>query len=405
MPTLNELVSMGTTEGNPISSAVTGVQQGMSLAKTAQDMEMQKQNMEAMKEQLDDSKWRSAKSMLNTFISAPKPIQARLKKQMQERFVRQGFDPAILDAAADQDTALLYRQAMNYESRNPIQAAQGLESMMNASAFHEGATSIVDMIANRSKQLAAADTAQVKAAATVEAAQVRGGALHDVRLDKQEAMAVNALTNDAEIKNLKLNILQAKKDYDLIEEAKVKGLTKLKAEELVQSYVGLLKGMSARSTGAEREELTRAAMDVQTRSAGWLQKLTPQGAYKYEDLPFLEEIGGSIKGLHGTLANGVKTRLNEKMRKSKLPSVNAVQQTAYDEIVKGTELGYAPADRSTGATAAPAAAAPSAAPKTAPTPAPNREAMLADIMKVANPKTQKPYTRSEAEDILKSKGI
>lgn len=339
--------------GSPAEATSQPIAQGMKLAQAQQDMQKQKQEVEGMQEQLQQAKWNSFSGMMNTYLKAPPAIRKAMKGQLTQRFGNIGADPAILDAASDDALAQSYRTALDAFSKDPNAAALGTQAMQSLDAFHNGATGLAASVKERAnlqvqeelKRATMEQTAELGRArlqVTREGQQSRervGMASAGVRLDGAEQRALEALTNDKEIVPIQNNIQQAKKDYDLIQMARTEGLTPLKAEELVQSYVGLLKGMSNRSTGSERESLAHTATDMATKLATAKQRWgTLKGPVKYENEPFLKEIESSIVGLHGTLKNSMVTRLNEKTRKSSLPGINKVQEEAYRKMLDGADL-------------------------------------------------------------------
>jgi hypothetical protein len=335
-----------------------GADQVNSYVQAVQTQQAKQQQAQMLQQKLDDSKWQAAKGMLNTYINASDPVQKAMHRTLQQRFSSMGYDPMIIDSVKDENMQQHVRTAMDSFGEDPEAAAKGQMMLKSVSAFEEGVPSYAEMAKQRAEVASRKDLlkiqnqekeriAEMNNQAKLDVAHIYGG----IRLDKNEAAAVNGLVDDSTIKPITSTIQQFKKDYDMIQDArtpdpktgKTKGITPLKAEELVQSYVSGLKGMSARSVGQEREELAHKAQDIEQRLKGFQQKYGQfKGMIHYEDEPFLHEIEDDIRGLHGTLKDNLQQQLNSKLRVSGLPSVNNAQQAAYNQMMQGAELGYKP---------------------------------------------------------------
>jgi len=226
------------------------------------------------------------------------------------------------------------RQKMGDESFNKL-SARDLEGIVDM----QGLRDKVD-IANDKNQTSMSNV-KTKADAFKEYGKQKYGIQADkiaLQKDRNEANAFNGIMNDKSVVDDFSGVKQAKKDLDLIADAKEKGLTGLKAKELVQSYVSLLKGRSAGSVGAEREELEHAARDGEQWLATIAQKFQPQGMYKYQDMPFLNEIESSVRSLHKTMSSNLKARAESKRRGSSIESINKVQDDAINQLMKSAEV-------------------------------------------------------------------
>lgn len=408
MPTSDSIQAL---TGGGVQDAVQQGSQGLSgaaaMAQKLQQLDSMQTEQQQNEQKLQQMKWNSNKDMLNTYLNASDGVRKAMKKQIGSRLQKNGADPLILDSLDNEDMAKSYRSALDAYGKDPEAAAKGLAIMAHVGAFEQTIPSMGEVLKQRASLESARALKEAQLEVTkrgqdigLEKAKLFGG----VRLDAREADAVKGLVDDPQVKPIQQNIQQAKKDFDLIAESRAKGLTPLKATELVQSYVGLLKGMSARSVGAEREELAHAASDLEQKFQMVKQKWTQsKGMIKYQDEPFLHDIEDGVRGLHGTLKDSLQTQLNAKLRTSGLPSVNNAQQAAYNEMMKGAELGYKPPTKQLGASGF------ENAPQPAQTPAP---AQLTPGQQTFMQKAQalkKPdgtaYSQDEIMSMMQKKGI
>ncbi len=354
----NLQATQASTANTQSQTAATDIHSAMQLASAHDDLEQKKAQTEKMQADLNDQKFQSVLSRVQTQNSITDPVvQKQVAAQNEKQMQGITYPGFFTDLHKSPEMQEGLNAALGMIAGNPTSAegkVAGLKAILDPTATHQ----MAEMYKNKQAQDAAAAVAGIRAQATeysadkrLEGQKVLGG----IRLDAREAAAVKELTTDTEVVPIQKSVQQAKKDYDLIQLARTDGLTPLKADELVQSYVGLLKGMSASSTGGERSELENAAKDAETRGASLLQKVKAQGTVHYKDEPFLQEIESSVRGLHSTLKDNLQQRLNEKIRKSGLESVNNAQQAAYNEIMQGSDLGFKPKAKA-GAGMAPAAA-------------------------------------------------
>lgn len=170
---LGQFVDLGTAKESPIAPISEGIQTGMKLAQTQQQMEVQKQQVETQKAELEEKKWTSAKGMLNTYLRAAPAIQKAMEKQVTQRWTNLGGDPAIIQAAKDQDTGNLWRQAMLADNKDPVSAAVGMQSIAQLDAFNSGAEDkAFQLSSQRSKLIESENIAKAKAATAVDVANI-----------------------------------------------------------------------------------------------------------------------------------------------------------------------------------------------------------------------------------------
>lgn len=349
--TMSDLTMPALEAGN--AGNKLGMEMGNQLNQAAQtysNLQMQQAKQREMQNQLDTAHYNTITGTTNTAMEMSDPIFKISEKNMEKRLkqVNPDYQEGTLAAMRSDDNLkaglAAYRKAV-LSGEMPKDEAH-MKLVTNAFGDPGKAEQLLNAFNEQRKMKSAHDLKEATLEVTkrgqdkrLEGQKMLGG----VRLDAREADAVKGLADDPQVKPMQQNIMQAKKDYDLIQESRAKGLTPLKASELVQSYVGLLKGMSARSTGSEREELTHAAADLEQKYQGIKQRwLQHKGMIKYQDEPFLHDIEEGVRGLHGTLKDALQVQLNSKLRNSGLPSVNNAQQAAYNEMMQGAELGFKP---------------------------------------------------------------
>lgn len=154
MATLNELVGLADAGVNPVGSAMQGVQQGMSLAKTKQDMEMQKINMEDMKEKLETNKVNSALSGLSVLARARPEIGKKLVPHIVEKFRKANIpvDPIILETMATDDEHKrrynLVSESLKGKVTDPATRAETLMAFNEFGMFETGLKAYEDQYKN-----------------------------------------------------------------------------------------------------------------------------------------------------------------------------------------------------------------------------------------------------------------
>lgn len=184
-----------------------GLDQGMSLAKTAQDMQMKQQQSQEMEQKLNDMKWTSAKGLMNNYISASDPVRRAMKPQVQKRFGQMGLDPHILSSLDDEDMRVNYKQALDAYSSHPDAAASGLQMLTNVNAFENGIGGLSQELKQRAQMLSSENIKQAQMAnqrymnentvsGRIEAANVVGG----TRKENMLRAEAGRFHNDSRIK-------------------------------------------------------------------------------------------------------------------------------------------------------------------------------------------------------------
>lgn len=211
------------------------LQHGMQLASMQQDTEAKQAQTQNMQQQLDQAKWTSFKGRMGTFLQAAPPVQKAMKPGFQQWMQQQGYDPAIVDAAHDEDYGRNIQQAMQWDSQNPGDAAKGIQALGNVSAFDTGLSNIMEM---RSKEFQARDlkeaalnasmqNATTAAQGRVQAAQVSQGTKVG-NLELRAGNAYNQQVGPAENSMLQAN--RALGIIDKIDDNELKSTKTLQAD-------------------------------------------------------------------------------------------------------------------------------------------------------------------------------
>lgn len=184
-----------------------GIQQGVALAHTFQDMQRKQQESQVMQQKLDDMKWSSAKGLMQNYIRAAPEVQKAMFPMVEKRFTTMGFDPLIAHALKAPEYQKMVMQSLHAMDQDPNAAATGIQALQSYEAFNDGAQGLSQMIEQRSKQATSERMQQAAMsnklqmnqntnATRLESAQMVGGPRHENML-RNEA---NRFHNDSRIK-------------------------------------------------------------------------------------------------------------------------------------------------------------------------------------------------------------
>jgi hypothetical protein len=178
MATQEQAMRQGQQLGQAYSQ---GMSQSMQLAQTQKDVELKKQELEVNRQKLDDMKWTSFKTRASLAVSAPAKVRGKLFDQLGGWMTKQGMDPTISDALKDEDFQADFIKAMQYESKNPTDAAGGLQSLNALSNFMPAVAGYVE------KHMSMKEASDNKQASLANARVIAEG--HDrTGLEKQDMM-------------------------------------------------------------------------------------------------------------------------------------------------------------------------------------------------------------------------
>jgi hypothetical protein len=325
MATLGDMVAMGqpmgpATQGNPISSANEGIQQGVKLAQEKQNVEKGAQDLQIQKEALDTAKFNKGVSSMQTLARMRPEIAKRAVPKVLENLRAAGIpvDQSVLDAMASDDSYkvrfLSIASALSGEASNPETRAAAMQAFSDIGEFDKG----LSAFETTSKLKQAKDLAEARleesrrshdAANNSRSERISNQAqgLHNRNVKQFQADSAKELTQYNNLTNAVSNFKNGTPTTQSFHEL----------QQSVRSNLGIKGGSGV----DERSAAYLDGLGLKVADVAQFLSMTPQDIRKFKGAPFADH----ILGLAENERNNIRQQIEQKAGAAK-----AANGTFYD---------------------------------------------------------------------------